>query len=129
MNSNLRLAMAVVAGGVIGAVVSQTINAQAPKTGPGIIITEHEVRDSQGYAPYAAGVPATLEALGGRLLVNGGEVTTLEGDRPKGRMTVITFDTVEKAQAWYQSPAYQAIKSVRLKAANSRVYLVEGVAN
>ena len=44
-------------------------------------------------------------------------------------MVVISFDSVEKAQAWYNSPVYQEIKPIRMRAAKSRVLIVEGVAN
>jgi len=41
---------------------------------------------------------------------------------------VIAFDSVEKAREWYDSPAYQKIKPIRQSAANSRIFIVEGVA-
>jgi uncharacterized protein (DUF1330 family) len=40
---------------------------------------------------------------------------------------VIAFDNVEQARAWYESPAYQAIKAIRLSAVKGRMFVVEGV--
>jgi uncharacterized protein (DUF1330 family) len=40
---------------------------------------------------------------------------------------VIAFDSLEKAQARYESAAYQEIKPIRLKAAKSRAFVVEGL--
>ena len=41
---------------------------------------------------------------------------------------VIAFDSVEKAVAWENSPAYEAIKPLRHSSAKSLVFIVEGVA-
>jgi uncharacterized protein (DUF1330 family) len=41
---------------------------------------------------------------------------------------VIKFDSMEKAKAWYDSPAYQEIRPIRHRAAKSRVFIVEGTA-
>jgi uncharacterized protein (DUF1330 family) len=40
---------------------------------------------------------------------------------------VIAFDSMEKARGWYGSPAYAAIRPIRQRAANSRLFIVEGV--
>jgi uncharacterized protein (DUF1330 family) len=61
-------------------------------------------------------------------MVRAGKITPVEGDAPKQRFIVIAFDSVEKAQAWEDSPAYEAIKPIRHAAAKSRVFITEGVA-
>ena len=53
---------------------------------------------------------------------------TLEGEPPKGYIVVIGFDSLEKARAWYDSPAYNAIKPIRQNTTKSRLLIVEGVA-
>jgi uncharacterized protein (DUF1330 family) len=40
---------------------------------------------------------------------------------------VIAFDSTEKALAWYNSPAYEAIKPIRQRASVGRLYLAEGL--
>ena len=55
-----------------------------------------------------------------------GELETLEGPEAEG-VVIIEFPTTEAAHAWYDSPEYQAAKQHRLKGANYRVLLVEGV--
>ena len=52
----------------------------------------------------------------------------LEGQSPKGRLVVIEFDSMEKAQAWYNSPAYTQLRPIRQKAGRSNIYIVEGLA-
>jgi uncharacterized protein (DUF1330 family) len=51
----------------------------------------------------------------------------LEGDAPK-RVVVTEFPSLEQARAWYNSPAYSAIRPIRQSAAKSQVFLAEGVA-
>jgi uncharacterized protein (DUF1330 family) len=52
--------------------------------------------------------------------------TAREGQPPKG-IVVIAFDSTEKAVAWYNSPAYQAIKPIRQGASTSRMFVAEGL--
>jgi uncharacterized protein (DUF1330 family) len=116
---------------VIGALALKGPHAQAPsaRTLPAFYISEFEVTDSEGMKPYSARVASTFEPFGGRYIVRGGQITPLEGEAPQGRIVVIAFESMEKAQAWYDSPAYQELKPIRHKAATSRVFIVEGTAN
>jgi uncharacterized protein (DUF1330 family) len=43
------------------------------------------------------------------------------------RIVVVAFDSMEKARAWYDSPAYDTIKPIRHSSANTRAFIVEGV--
>ena len=40
---------------------------------------------------------------------------------------MIKFDSMEKAKAWYNSPAYSRLRPVRQKAGRSNVYFVQGL--
>ena len=88
-------------------------------------VSEFELRDLEGIKPYSQQVEATFTAFSGRYLVRGGQTASLEGDETK-RIVMIAFDSMALAQAWYDSPAYLAIRPIRLKSANSRVFIVEG---
>jgi uncharacterized protein (DUF1330 family) len=83
------------------------------------------VTDPDGIRPYSQQVDATFAPFGGRYLVRGGRTASLEGQPPK-RLVIIAFDSMEQAQAWYDSPAYRAIHPIRTTSATSRVYIVEG---
>ncbi len=56
-----------------------------------------------------------------------GDLEILEGRDAEG-VVVLQFEDAEAAKAWYFSPAYQEAKAHRLKGANYRVLLVNGVA-
>lgn len=78
-------------------------------------------------ATYVARIDATLEPFGGRFLVHGDGLETVEGSWT-GDLVVIEFPSVERARAWYRSAAYQAILPLRTRHARSDVVLAEGVA-
>jgi uncharacterized protein (DUF1330 family) len=122
--------LTVFAAVVIGALALKGPHAQTPsaRTLPAFYISEFEVTDPEGLKPYSARVASTFEPFGGRYIVRGGTIAPLEGEAPKGRIVIIAFESMEKAQAWYDSPAYQELKPIRHKAAQSRVFIVEGTA-
>jgi uncharacterized protein (DUF1330 family)/quinol monooxygenase YgiN len=88
-------------------------------------IAEFEVSDPEGLKPYSARVQSTLAPFGGRFVKRGGVIAALEGEPPKG-MVMIAFDSVQQAQAWYDSPAYREIRPIRHRSAKTRAYVVEG---
>jgi uncharacterized protein (DUF1330 family) len=47
---------------------------------PAYFIVDNEVTDQAGFEEYRKQVPATVEKYGGRFLVRGGQIQTLEGD-------------------------------------------------
>jgi uncharacterized protein (DUF1330 family) len=103
---------------------------QASEQKPAYYISEFTVTDPEGIKPYSAQVETTFVPFSGRYIVRGGgDIASLEGTGFDGRMVVIKFDSLEKAQAWYTSPEYEKIKPIRHKSATSRVYIVEGLAN
>lgn len=127
MKSNHKLGIAVLAGVAIGVGGAHAIHAQQVKTPPGYVIAEVDVTDPDTFKKYAEKVPATVAAFDGHYLVRGGKIQAVEGEAPK-RLTVIAFESAEKARAWEYSPAYEAIKPIRQNSAKSRIFIVEGVA-
>jgi uncharacterized protein (DUF1330 family) len=127
MNRKLKVALAMLAGMAIGVGGAAVIHAQQAKTAPGYIIAEVDVKDVPTFQKYAQKVPETMAPFQGHDLVRGGKTESLEGEPPK-RIVVIAFDSVDKARAWYDSPAYDAIKSLRINSTKSRLFLVEGLA-
>ena len=92
----------------------------------GYMVVEVSVHEPNGYQAYREQVMATVEAYGGRFLVRGGDPVLVEGEAPVGRIVVLEFESPEKAEAWYNSPAYQEILPLRLNAAKARAVRVTG---
>ena len=94
---------------------------------PAYFILEIDIHDMEGMKPYLEKVGATVAAFAPTSLVNGDNIEPLEGAAPIGKVVVLRFDTMAKARAWYESPAYSEILRHRLAAADNRAFLVEGL--
>ena len=94
---------------------------------PAYFIVDNEVTDPAGFEEYRQRVPATVEKYGGRFLVRGGRIHTLEGDWRPRRIVVTEFPSFEQARRWYDSEEYRPLKVVRSRCARGSVVLVEGV--
>ena len=90
-------------------------------------IVDNEVTDPAGFEEYRQQVPGTVEKYGGKFLVRGGQVQTLEGDWKPKRVVVTEFPSIEHARRWYDSGGEPAPKALRLRTARGSVVLVEGV--
>ena len=91
------------------------------------LIVEVEVEDPDRYERYKALVAPSLEPWGGRFLVRGGAVETLEGDWAPRRIVVLEFDSAERARGWWASEEYREAKALRQASAHTRMILVDGV--
>jgi uncharacterized protein (DUF1330 family) len=59
-------------------------------------------------------------------LVVYGAIEVLEGAAPDG-VVILQFPTLADAQAWYNSPGYQAAIPHRKKGADYRAFIVQGL--
>jgi uncharacterized protein (DUF1330 family) len=92
------------------------------------VVVDVEVHNPDAYREYQRQVPATLEPFGGRFMVRGGTVETLEGSWNPQRFVVIEFPSAEQAKAWHHSPSYQAILPIRQQNATTKfLAIAEGV--
>jgi len=94
---------------------------------PAYYVAEFQPTDRDAIKPYSAQVEATFLPYGGRFIVRGGEPDIKEGFDAQGRLVIIKFDSLKRAQEWYNSSEYQKIIPLRHRAGNSRTYIVEGL--
>jgi uncharacterized protein (DUF1330 family) len=94
----------------------------------GYVVAEVEVTDPATYEEYRKRVPAIVAQYGGKYLVRGGAVERKEGNWEPKRLVVLEFPSLEQARKWYHSPEYAPVLALRVKAARSKVLLVEGAA-
>ena len=93
------------------------------------LIGQINIINTEAYAVYAAQVPSTIAAFGGKYLVRGGHSTPLEGAPQGERNVVIEFPSRADAQSWYDSEAYQSIIKNRTENATGFLTLVDGYAS
>jgi uncharacterized protein (DUF1330 family) len=91
------------------------------------VIMDVKVKDAAGYDEYRRAGSPSVPQYGGKYIVRGGRVDVLEGESPPNRIIVIEFATFDQAKRWYDSPEYQAALKGRLRTADSKVLIVEGV--
>ena len=97
-------------------------------TNPAYFIFDVKIHDLEGMKIYGEKVESTYKRFGGKRVIHGGEVITVEGSSPKGHVVVLQFDSMELAKAWHDSPEYQEILHYRHAFTDSTVWLIEGVA-
>ena len=94
---------------------------------PAYIVVEVEVQDAVRYESYKEMVPPpSLASYGGRFLVRGGRVETLEGDWSPKRLVIVEFPSVERAKAWWSSTEYEEAKALRQATARTQMIVVQG---
>jgi uncharacterized protein (DUF1330 family) len=90
------------------------------------IIADIRVHDASKFEGYRARVPATLTPYGGRFIVRGGKVETIEGTWAPSRLVILEFPSMERAKAWWNSEEYAEPKELRQAASEGQFLLVEG---
>lgn len=93
-----------------------------------VVIDISETVDADAYVKaVSAAEPKATQAAGGRFVIRSNKAVALDGGAAPNRFVVIAFDSEEQARAWRASVS--EVNAVRLKATNSRSFLVEGLAN
>ncbi len=94
---------------------------------PAYLIARVEIADAARYRAYAARTPKVIAQFGGRFIVRGAEVETLEGIPDPRRVVVIEFPSLERAKAFYASREYEAVKALREGAGIGQFIAVDGL--
>ena len=90
------------------------------------IVGTMNVTDPDLYAKYRVGVDDAIRKYGGRFLVRGGAVESLEGPPFQKRMVVVEFSSLEALRKFWNSPEYEALKKIRRDASDSEIWAVQG---
>jgi uncharacterized protein (DUF1330 family) len=111
-------------GTALGGAAVNGLQAQGKTPGAYAILDISEILDPAAVPQIVAkAVPAT-KAAGGQYLAATEKITALSGDPPK-RVAIVSFDSVDQAKAWYNSPAQQEVNAMDDKAVKHRWYIVD----
>lgn len=91
------------------------------------LVADIDVTDPAQFEEYKKLAPAAIAKFGGRYLIRGGAYEAVEGDWKPQRLTVVEFDSMDKAKAFYHSAQYQTAIKARAGAATMNMLLVQGV--
>ena len=91
-----------------------------------VVFRREKTLDQSELEAYWAKVKSTMDGRPLKVLAAYGKHVALEGPDVEG-VVIAEFPTVEEAQDWYNSPAYQAAAQHRHRGAVYRGLIVEGV--
>jgi len=125
MTPKSNLILAVIVGAAFGAAAVQGLHAQGKKA---YVVSELETLDAAAQAEYVPKIQAAQKAAGARNFnTAGGRMVAMVGAAPK-RLAITEFDTLEKAEAFYKSQAWNDLAPLRDKAVKTvRRYAVEAL--
>jgi uncharacterized protein (DUF1330 family) len=126
MNRQMTMGLAMLGSAALGAAAVQTLHAQAKP--PAFQIVEVTVNNPDGYTKEFLPVigKATTDA-GGKFLARGGKTISVQGAPAEPRIVVIQYDSLDKMQAAFDSPAFKQAMAVGNKFSTQRIFGVEGV--
>ena len=126
MKTRFTVLISVITGIAAGAAAVQALHAQAKP--PAFVVGEIDIRNPELFAKeYVPNASKAVRDGGGKYIVNADKSVSFYGEPPK-RIVIMTFESLERAQAAFNSAAYKEAKAVGDKYATFRVYAVEGIA-
>ena len=90
------------------------------------VVAQLTVTDPEGFEAYRQAAEPIVEAYGGRFLVRGSTISSLEGNLDRPQMLLLEFPNKAAADRFYTSPEYQAIMPLRQNHSTGTVMVVEG---
>jgi uncharacterized protein (DUF1330 family) len=91
------------------------------------LVVDIGITNPTQFEEYKKLAPAAIAKYGGRYVIRGGAYEVLEGDWKPERLTIVEFESMEKAKAFYNSPEYAVAIKARTGAANFKALVVQGV--
>lgn len=126
MKAQYKVALAMLGSAALGGLAVQGLHAQSKPMG--YVIAENIVNDQAAYSKdFAPVIGKTIEEAGGKFLARGGKTIPMHGTPPAPRVVIVQFDSLDKAQAWANSPDAKAAFAIGAKYATLNDYIVEGV--
>jgi len=125
MKAGYGIALATVAGIVVGGAAIETLHAQAK---PSIyMVAINEVTNQDGYAKeYLPDAQKAIKDHGG-VYVAAGPTQQIVGGLPSGRGVILKWDSMDALLKWRNSPEYQAALKKGEKFAKYNIIAIPGV--
>lgn len=125
MKTYSSVALSLLTGAVLGAAAVQALHAEARP--PAYVVSEADVMDMASFnTDYLPSAAKALVDAGGTFIARDGKAESLYGV-PPNHIMIVRFDSLAKAEAAFNSPAYKLAKAAGDQSADLRIYAVEGV--
>jgi uncharacterized protein (DUF1330 family) len=125
MTNRITLVGAVLGAFACGVAAVHAVQAQARP--PAYTIAEIEVTEPATFQKYGEATRASIPAAGGRVIVRGGKTFVVNGPAPK-QVVVIQWESLERAQAFFESEGYKQLIPIRDSSSKFRAFVIEGLA-
>jgi uncharacterized protein (DUF1330 family) len=89
-------------------------------------IADVRIRDQYLIGKYRELSQRSISKYGGRYVVRGGPVLTMEGDWSPQIFVIVEFPTMARLREWYGSPEYAEALTVRGAAMDRDLIFIEG---
>lgn len=110
-----------------GSEVCSMFNEQQKNMSAFALFDNISVNDLPGLEAYKAAVLPVVQQFGGKYRAVGGRCRQTEGNWVPTYLVMIEFDNFEKANQWYDSVEYAALKEKRLAAVETNAIIFEGL--
>jgi uncharacterized protein (DUF1330 family) len=125
MNRYIALTLTMVAGAAVAAATVNGLHAQGKGPGAYVIVDISEINNPDVFKTLLPKTAAATAAFDGKNIAVTEKIAALDGTPPK-RFVIISFDSMDKAKAWYTSAAQEEINAIRKRSTNSRAFVVDG---
>ena len=110
----------------LGALGLNGLNAQGKPPGAYVVVDISEITDPELFKQLGPKAGPAATSAGRHYIVRTENVIALSGTAPK-RFVVIAFDSIEKAKAFWASPAQQEVNAIADKSMKGHTFIVEGM--
>jgi uncharacterized protein (DUF1330 family) len=93
---------------------------------PAYLVSDLTVRNVEAFETYRTRAAKAIAQYGGRYLVRGGDIQTLEGQWKPRLLVIVEFPSMKQARAWYSSPEYATALEVHDIALERNLILADG---
>lgn len=91
------------------------------------LVARIDVRDQDAFAEFRNMSGQAIAEFGGHVLVRTSQIDQREGEQDFNTAIILEFPDIETARRFYESDGYQAAIKVRQRAAETSLFLVEGL--
>ncbi len=127
MSRYMTVGLSMLAGALLGAAAVESLHAQQ-KPRAYVISEATIIRNQELYAKEFMPTSAkAVEAAGGKYIARGGNALSFQGPSAVGRVALVQFKSLDKAQEWWNSQATKEAYAAGKKYATFRTYALESV--
>ena len=89
-----------------------------------VVVTIKKIKDLEAFREYADKVKPIIELHGGKYVAVDRTTEVRSGEWPFVRTVIVAYPNFAAAQSWYDSPDYQKIIPIRLRAIDANIAIV-----